>query len=432
MILQKLLGFDPKTMRKRTEVVAGATTFLTMCYILAVNPTILSTTGMDRGALFTSTAIATAIATLLLAFMAKLPFAQAPSMGLNAFFAYTLCQAMGYSWQQSLAIMLIEGIVFLLITFINVREAILNAIPENLRHAISVGIGMFIAFIGLKNAGIIVSSPATFVTLGKFTPAAILGVIAILLSGVLMARKVKGALFVSIIATTVIGIPLGVTEIPSHWIPVSMPQSLSPIFCQFDFSGIINFRTLMVVISLLLVNIFDTVGTLVGLAYKTNIVRPDGTIPKIKEAMMSDAIGTTCGAFLGSSTLTTYVESASGIAEGGRSGLTSFTTGILFIVALFLSPLFMLIPSAATSGALVLVGVLMLDSVKRLNLADVSEAFPVFITIITMVLCYSIADGICLGILSFVILKLCTGKWKQVNMTLVILSLIFIANFILG
>ena len=432
MILQKLLGFDPKTMRKRTEVVAGATTFLTMCYILAVNPTILSTTGMDRGALFTSTAIAAAISTLLLAFMAKLPFAQAPSMGLNAFFAYTLCQAMGYSWQQSLAIMLIEGIVFLLITFINVREAILNAIPENLRHAISVGIGMFIAFIGLKNAGIIVSSPATFVTLGKFTPAAILGVIAILLSGVLMARKVKGALFVSIIATTVIGIPLGVTEIPSHWIPVSMPQSLSPIFCQFDFSGIINFRTLMVVISLLLVNIFDTVGTLVGLAYKTNIVRPDGTIPKIKEAMMSDAIGTTCGAFLGSSTLTTYVESASGIAEGGRSGLTSFTTGILFIVALFLSPLFMLIPSAATSGALVLVGVLMLDSVKRLNLADVSEAFPVFITMITMVLCYSIADGICLGILSFVILKLCTGKWKQVNMTLVILSLIFIANFILG
>uniref|UniRef100_UPI00402A3321 NCS2 family permease n=1 Tax=Prevotella sp. TaxID=59823 RepID=UPI00402A3321 len=432
MILQKLLGFDPKTMRKRTEVVAGATTFLTMCYILAVNPTILSTTGMDRGALFTSTAIAAAIATLLLAFMAKLPFAQAPSMGLNAFFAYTLCQAMGYSWQQSLAIMLIEGIVFLLITFINVREAILNAIPENLRHAISVGIGMFIAFIGLKNAGIIVSSTATFVTLGKFTPAAILGVIAILLSGVLMARKVKGALFVSIIATTVIGIPLGVTEIPSHWIPVSMPQSLSPIFCQFDFSGIINFRTLMVVISLLLVNIFDTVGTLVGLAYKTNIVRPDGTIPKIKEAMMSDAIGTTCGAFLGSSTLTTYVESASGIAEGGRSGLTSFTTGILFIVALFLSPLFMLIPSAATSGALVLVGVLMLDSVKRLNLADVSEAFPAFITMITMVLCYSIADGICLGILSFVILKLCTGKWKQVNMTLVILSLIFIANFIFG
>lgn len=432
MLLEKLLGFDAKTMNKRTEVVAGATTFLTMCYILAVNPTILSTTGMDRGALFTATAIASAIATLLLAFMAKLPFAQAPSMGLNAFFAYTLCQAMGYTWQQSLAIMLVEGIVFLLITFLNIREAILNAIPFNLRHAISVGIGMFIAFIGLKNAGIIVSSPATFVSLGKFTPMSILGVIAIVLSGVLMARKVKGSLFYSIIIATIVGIPMGVTQIPDHWFPVSLPQSLSPIFCQFDFNGLLNMRTVMVVISLLLVNIFDTVGTLVGLAYKTRIVRPDGTIPHIKEAMMSDAIGTTCGAFLGSSTLTTYVESASGIAEGGRSGLTSFTTGMFFVLALFLSPVFLLIPGAATSGALVLVGVLMLDSVKLIDLSDVSEAFPAFITMITMVLCYSIADGICLGILSYVILKLCTGQWKRLNATLIVLSLIFIANFIFG
>lgn len=432
MLLEKLLGFDAKTMNKRTEVVAGATTFLTMCYILAVNPTILSTTGMDRGALFTATAIASAIATLLLAFMAKLPFAQAPSMGLNAFFAYTLCQAMGYTWQQSLAIMLVEGIVFLLITFLNIREAILNAIPFNLRHAISVGIGMFIAFIGLKNAGIIVSSPATFVSLGKFTPMSILGVIAIVLSGVLMARKVKGSLFYSIIIATIVGIPMGVTQIPDHWFPVSLPQSLSPIFCHFDFNGLLNMRTVMVVISLLLVNIFDTVGTLVGLAYKTRIVRPDGTIPHIKEAMMSDAIGTTCGAFLGSSTLTTYVESASGIAEGGRSGMTSFTTGMFFVLALFLSPVFLLIPGAATSGALVLVGVLMLDSVKLLDLSDVSEAFPAFITMITMVLCYSIADGICLGILSYVILKLCTGQWKKLNATLIILSLVFIANFIFG
>ena len=432
MLLEKLLGFDAKTMNKRTEVVAGATTFLTMCYILAVNPTVLSTTGMDRGALFTATAIASAIATLLLAFMAKLPFAQAPSMGLNAFFAYTLCQAMGYTWQQSLAIMLVEGIVFLLITFLNIREAILNAIPFNLRHAISVGIGMFIAFIGLKNAGIIVSSPATFVSLGKFTPMSILGVIAIVLSGVLMARKVKGSLFYSIIIATIVGIPMGVTQIPDHWFPVSLPQSLSPIFCHFDFNGLLNMRTVMVVISLLLVNIFDTVGTLVGLAYKTRIVRPDGTIPHIKEAMMSDAIGTTCGAFLGSSTLTTYVESASGIAEGGRSGLTSFTTGMFFVLALFLSPVFLLIPGAATSGALVLVGVLMLDSVKLLDLSDVSEAFPAFITMITMVLCYSIADGICLGILSYVILKLCTGQWKKLNATLIILSLVFIANFIFG
>ena len=432
MILDRLVGFNPKTMNHKTEVVAGATTFLTMCYILAVNPTVIGTTGMDKGALFTATAIASAIATLLLAFMAKLPFAQAPSMGLNAFFAYTLCQAMGYTWQQSLAIMLVEGIIFLLITFLNVREAILNAIPTNLRYAISVGIGMFIAFIGLKNAGIVVASPSTFVSLGKFTPTCILGIIAIVLSGVLMARGVKGSLFYSIIIATVIGIPMGVTQIPDHWFPVALPKSLAPVFCKFDFTGLVNMRTVMVVISLLLVNIFDTVGTLVGLAYKTHIVRPDGTIPHIKEAMMSDAIGTTCGAFLGSSTLTTFVESASGIAEGGRSGLTSFTVGVLFLISLFLSPIFLLIPGAATSGALVLVGVLMLDSVKLIDLKDVSDAFPAFITMITMVLCYSIADGICLGILSYVILKSCTKQWKALNPTLIILSIIFIAHFIFG
>ena len=429
-ILERLLGFNPHTMRQRTEIVAGSTTFLTMCYILAVNPTVLGATGMDKGALFTATAIAAALATLLLAFMAKLPFAQAPSMGLNAFFAYTLCQTMGYSWQQSLAIMLVEGIIFLLITFLNVREAILNAIPTNLRYAISVGIGMFIAFIGLKNAGVVVASPATFVTLGKFTPTCILGVIAIILSGILMARKVKGALFFSIIIATIVGIPLGVTQIPDHWLPVSLPHSLAPVFCKFDFTGLLNFRTAMVVISLLLVNIFDTVGTLVGLAYKTHIVRPDGSIPHIKAAMMSDAIGTTCGAFLGSSTLTTYVESASGIAEGGRSGMTSLTTGLLFLLSISLSPVFLLIPGAATRGAFVLVGVLMLDSVKLINLSDVSEAFPAFITMITMVLCYSIADGICLGILSYVILKICTRQWSSLNATLIILSLIFVANFV--
>ena len=432
MFLQKALGFNPTTMKARTEIIAGATTFLTMCYILAVNPGILSTTGMDKGAIFTATAIASAIATLLLAFMAKLPFAQAPSMGLNAFFAFTLCQAMHYTWQQSLAIMLAEGILFLLITFLNIREHILNAIPNNLRYAISAGIGMFIAFIGLKNAEIIVANPATYVGLGKFTPTAILGVIGIILSGVLMARRIKGALFLSIIITTIIGIPMGVTQIPAGWLPVDMPQDIRPIFAKFDFSELITLKTGLVIISLLMVNIFDTVGTLVGLAYKTGIVKKDGSIPHIKEAMMSDAIGTTCGAFLGSSTLTTYVESAAGIAEGGRSGLTSAFVGLLFIISLFLSPLFMLIPSAATSGALVLVGVLMLDSVKQLELNDVSEAFPAFITMITMVLCYSIADGIYLGILSYVILKLCTSQYKVLNSTLIILSILFILNFIYG
>lgn len=429
-MLQKLFGFNATTMKMRTEMIAGATTFLTMCYILAVNPSILSTTGMDKAALFTSTALASAIATILLAVMAKLPFAQAPSMGLNAFFAFTMCQAMELTWQQSLAALLVEGIIFIIITFFNVREMILDSIPTNLRYAISAGIGMFIAFIGLKNAEIIVANPATIVGLGKFTPSAILGIIGILLSGVLMARKVKGALFFSIIITTLIGIPMGVTQVESGWLPVSAPHSPEPIFCKFDFTGLFTLKMFLVVFSLLLINIFDTVGTLVGLAEKTGIVKPDGTIPRVKEAMTSDAIGTTVGALLGSSTITTYVESASGIAEGGRSGLTSLVVGLFFLVSLFLSPLFLLIPSAATSGALVLVGVLMIDSVKKIDLSHISEAFPAFITMITMVLCYSIADGICLGILSYVIMKLCLGKWKEVNITLLVLSVLFILNFI--
>lgn len=431
-ILNKLLGFNPQTMKLRTELVAGATTFLTMSYILAVNPTVLASTGMDKGALFTATALAAAISTLLLAVMAKLPFAQAPSMGLNAFFAYTLCQAMGYTWQQSLAIMLIEGIIFIVITFFNIRELILESIPKNLRYAISAGIGMFIAFIGLKNAGIIVAKEGTFVGLGAFTHESILGIIAILLSGVLMARNVKGSLFYGIIITTLIGIPLGVTVIPESWFPVSAPQDIHPIFCQFDFANLFNIKTILVVFSLLIVNIFDTIGTLLGLAEKTGVVKADGSIPRVKEAMMSDAIGTTVGAMLGSSTITTYVESASGIAEGAKSGVTSAFVGILFLIALFLSPIFLLIPGAATSGALVLVGVLMLDSVKKLNLNDVSEAFPAFITMITMVLCYSIADGICLGMLSYVILKLCIGRWHDLNVTLVILGILFIINFVIS
>ena len=427
-LLEKALGFDPKSMKLRTELIAGATTFLTMSYILAVNPSILSFTGMDKGALFTATALSAAIATLLLAFMAKLPFAQAPSMGLNAFFAYTLCQAMGFTWQHSLAIMFIEGVVFIIITFFNVREIILDSIPANLRYAISAGIGMFIAFIGLKNAGIIVANEGTFVGLGAFTGPCLLGILAILLSGILMAHNVKGALFWSIIVATLAGIPMGVTQLPNSWIPVSIPQNLSPIFAKFDFSGLLNLKTVLVVFSLLIINIFDTIGTLMGLADKTGIVQPDGTIPRVKEAMMSDAIGTTCGAVLGSSTLTTYVESASGIAEGGRSGVTAFVVGVFFIISLFLSPIFLLIPSSA----LVMVGVLMLDSVKKLDLENITESFPAFITMITMVLCYSIADGICLGILSYVIMKLCTGKIKSLNWTLCILSILFILNFIFG
>lgn len=428
--LKTLLGFDPKTMTVKTELLAGLTTFLTMCYILAVNPSILSTTGMDKGALFTSTAIASAIATLLLAFMAKMPFAQAPSMGLNAFFAFTLCQGMGLTWQQALAVLFIEGLIFLLITFFNIRDKILNCIPANLRHAISAGIGMFIAFIGLKNANVIVANDATFVHLGDFTPVCILGIISILLSAVLMVKGVKGSLFYAIIISTIIGIPMGVTQIPDGWIPVSAPHSIEPIFCKFDFTSLMTPKVAMVVFSLLLVNIFDTIGTLVGLADKVGIVKADGSIPHIKEAMASDAIGTTVGSLLGSSTITTYVESASGIAEGGRSGLTSFFVGMLFILSIFVAPLFMLIPGAATSGALVMVGVLMASSFKQVKLDNISEAFPAFVTLIMMPLTYSIADGICLGIMSYVFVKLLTGRFKELNATLYILAALLIVNYI--
>jgi AGZA family xanthine/uracil permease-like MFS transporter len=429
-MIQKLLGFDKQTMTIRTEILAGLTTFLTMSYILAVNPAILGTTGMDKGAVFTASALASAIATLLLAFMAKLPFAQAPSMGLNAFFAFTLVQGMGYSWETALTAMFVEGIIFILITFLNIREIILNSIPMNLRYAISAGIGVFIAFIGLKNAGIIEAEPSTFVRLGAFTPVSILAVIGILLSGILLVKKVRGALFYSILICTIIGIPLGVTQIPEHFLPVSMPQTLTPTLLKFNFSEFFSFDIAIVIFTLLFMNIFDTVGTLVGLASKTGIMDEKGNIPRVKQAMMSDAIGTTVGAMLGSSTITTYVESAAGIAEGGRSGLTSFVTGALFLIALFFSPLFLLIPAAATTGALVLVGAFMMDSISKIDMGDLSESLPAFITIILMPLTYSIADGMIMGLLCYVLIKLFSGKRKEVSLTMYILAFLFIMNFI--
>lgn len=431
-MLQKIFGFNKQTMNLRTEIIAGITTFLTMSYILAVNPAMLSTTGMDKGAIFTATALAAAIATLLLACMAKLPFAQAPGMGLNAFFAFTLVQGMGYSWETALTAMFVEGLIFILITLLNVREIILNSIPVNLRHAISAGIGMFIAFIGLKNAGIIESNPSTFVALGHFTPISLLAIFGILLSAVLLIKKVKGALFYSILLCTIAGIPLGVTEIPENFIPVSMPHSIAPTFCKFDFEGFFTLDMAIIIFTLLFMNIFDTLGTLVGLATKTRIMDKNGHIPHVKEAMMSDAIGTTISSMLGSSTVTTYVESASGIAEGGHSGVTSLITGLLFILALFFAPVFLLIPGAATTGAFVLVGVFMMDSIGKINLSDISEALPAFVTIIMMLLTYSIANGIILGLLCYVLLKLFCGKYKQITLTMYILAILFIIDLILA
>lgn len=426
---QSILGFNPEKHSVRTEFIAGVTTFLTMSYILAVNPDILAAAGMDKGAVFTATALSSAVATLLIAFLAKLPFAQAPSMGINAFFAFTLVQGMGYSWQTALAAVFVEGIVFILLTAFNIREKIVNCIPYNLRYAISAGIGMFIAFIGLKNAGIIVAHPATLVALGPFTPIFLLAVLGIILSAALVVRKVRGALFYSIAICTIVGIPLGVTAIPEGFAPISSPQSLSPTFLQMDFAPLLSFDMAMTIFALVFMDIFNTIGTLIGAAAKTEMMDEKGNVKNIKQAMMADAIGTSLGAILGTSTVTTYVESGSGIAEGGRTGLTALVTGSLFLLALFLSPLFLLVPSAATTGALVMVGVFMLGSISMIDLSDLSETFPVFITLLTMVLTYSIAEGMALGMLAFVFVKLLSGQYRSISLPLYILAVLFILRY---
>lgn len=429
--LYRLVGFDPTKYKLRTELLAGLTTFLTMSYILAVNPDILSVTGMNKGAVFTATALASAIGTLLIAFLAKLPFAQAPSMGINAFFAFTLVMGMGYSWQAALAAVFVEGIIFILLTVFNIREQIVKCIPKNLRFAISAGIGFFIAFIGLKNAGVIVANEATFVALGSFTPVSTLAVLGIILSGVLMTLRVRGALFYSIVACTLIGIPMGVTQIPDSFVPVSLPKSLAPTFLQFDFKALLNMDMALTIFALVFMDIFNTVGTLIGAAAKTEMMDSEGNVKHIKEAMLADAVATSVGAVLGTSTVTTFVESSSGIAEGGRTGMTALSTAILFLLALFLSPLFLLIPSAATTGALVLVGVLMLSSIQDIDLMDISEALPSFITVLTMVLTYNIAEGMALGLISYTLVKLLSGQWRDVSWTLYIVSALLVLRYIL-
>jgi len=414
----------------RTEVMAGITTFMTMAYILAVNPGILSATGMPAGGVFTATALASMIATLLMAFMANLPIALAPGMGLNAFFAFTVVLTMGYSWQLALTAVFVEGIIFILMSFFNIREAIVKSIPQNIKNAVSVGIGLFIAFIGLQNAGIIANNDATLVSLGDITHGApLVAIIGLVLSGVLLAFKVKGALLIGIVATTIIGIPFGVTSIPKGWSPVSAPAA--PIFMAFDFSQIFTLDFFVVLFTFLFVDIFDTIGTLVGVTTQAGIIGKNGEIPKVKQALLADAIGTVAGAALGTSTVTSYVESASGVAEGGRTGLTSLTTGLLFGLALFLSPLFLLVPSAATAPALILVGLFMLSPVKDIDLTDFTEAIPAFLTIIMMPLAYSIAEGLVFGILSYIFLKAITGKFKDISIVTWIVGAFFILKHLL-
>jgi len=414
----------------RTEIMAGITTFMTMAYILAVNPGILSATGMPAGGVFTATALASMIATVLMALLANLPIALAPGMGLNAFFAFTVVLGMGYSWQLALTAVFVEGIIFILMSFFNIREAIVKSIPKNVKNAVSVGIGLFIAFIGLQNAGIIANNDATLVSLGKITEGpALVALIGLVVSGVLLAFKVKGALLIGIIATTIIGIPFGVTSVPKGWSPFSAPAA--PLLFQFQFDKIFTLDFLVVMFTFLFVDIFDTIGTLVGVTTQAGIIGKNGDIPKVKQALLADAIGTVAGAALGTSTVTSYVESAAGVAEGGRTGLTSLTTGILFGLALFLSPLFLLVPSAATAPALILVGLFMLSPVKDIELGDFTEAIPAFLTIIMMPLAYSIAEGLVFGILSYIFLKAITGKWKDITIVTWIVGAFFILKHLL-
>lgn len=430
-MLSKLFGFDPSKHNIKTEVMAGITTFLTMAYILAVNPSIFSNLadkGMDTNAVFTSTALAAIIGTLAMAIYAKKPFGLAPGMGLNAFFVFTVCLTMGYSWQFALTAILIEGFIFVVLTLTKVRTLIVDAIPASVKRAIGAGIGLFIAFIGLKNAGIIVESSATFVTIGTMTEGtALLGVIGIVLTSVLVIKNVPGSLLIGILATALIGIPMGVTHFSGV---VDTPPSVAPLFCQFEFHHIFTLDMLVVVFTFLFIDMFDTMGTLVGVCTKAGMMQKDGRIPGLNKAFMADAVATMAGACLGASTTTTYVESAAGVAQGGRTGLTAFSTAMCFTVAMFFAPLFLSIPAAATTPVLVIVGLFMLTPVKDIDLDDYAESIPAFITIVMMPLTYSISDGILCGVISYVLINMLCMNWKKLNPTLYVLAALFIMKYI--
>ena len=429
-VLEKTFKLEENGTNVKTEVVAGITSFMTMAYILIVNPLTLSEAGMDFGGVFTATAVSAVIATLVMAFYANYPFVLAPGMGLNAFFAYSVVLGMGYSWEFALTAVFLEGIIFILLSFFNVREAIVKAIPMSLKNAVSVGIGLFIAFIGLVNAGI-VGEGGAILELGKMTSGnAIVAVVGIIITGVLLIKNVKGALLIGILASTIISLPLGVTTLPEGLRFFSLPPSLSTVAFKLDFSNIFTIDMVIILFTFLFVDMFDTIGTLVGVASKAEMLDEDGNLPKVKEALLADAIGTTVGALLGTSTVTTYVESASGVAEGGRTGLTALSAAGMFAISLFLSPLFIMIPSAATAPALILVGLFMLSPIKKIDLDDFTEAIPAFLTIIMMPLAYSIADGIAFGMISYVLLKLLSGKAKQVSPVMYILAILFIVKFI--
>ena len=427
-MLEKLFAFNTKETTVRTEITAGITTFLTMAYILAVNPNILGETGMDKGALFTTTVLMSALPTIFMALYAKLPLALAPGMGLNAFFAYTVCLVMGYSWQFALTAVFFEGLVFLLLTVTNLREKIVDVIPNALKNAISAGIGLYIAFIGLQGAGIIVNNDATLVSLGDLTTgSALLGAIGIIVTSILLVKNVKGALLWGILATTLIGIPLGVTQINGVF---STPPSIEPIFMQFEWTQIFTKEMIIIVFTFLFVDLFDCIGTVIGVANRAGLIKEDGKIPHLKEVFMVDSVSTAAGAVMGTSTVAVYVESAAGVNEGGRSGLTAFVTGICFLLALFFAPLFLAIPAAATTPVLVLVGLMMMSSVLKINFDDYAEAIPAFICVLLMPLTYSISEGIVLGHLSYIFINLLSGNYKKMTVGMYILAIFFLIKFL--
>lgn len=428
-MMQKLFGFNPKETTIKTEIMAGITTFLTMAYILAVNPSILSETGMDKGALFTTTVLMSALPTIFMGLYAKLPLALAPGMGLNAFFAYTVCMVMGYSWQFALTAVFLEGIMFILLTVTNLREKIVEVIPDTLKKAISAGIGLYIAFIGLKSAGIIVNNDATLVCLGDLTSgSALLGVIGIVVTSVMLVKNIKGALLIGIILTAIIGIPMGVTKFDGFF---SIPPSIEPIFMKFEWNHIFTKEMFIIVFTLLFVDLFDCIGTVIGVTTRAGMVKDDGKIPRLKEVFMVDSISTAAGAAMGTSTVAVYVESAAGVNEGGRSGLTSVVTGACFLLALLFAPLFLAIPAAATTPVLVLVGLMMMSSVLNVNFDNYAESIPAFICILLMPLTYSISDGIVLGHLSYIFINLLSGNFKKVTVGMYVLAAFFLLKFLL-
>ena len=431
MLLERMFKLKENNTSVRTEIIAGFTTFFAMSYIIFVNPDMLKITGMDFASVMIATCVASAIGSFLTAFIANIPFAQAPGMGLNALFTFTLCQGMGYTWNQALAIVFISGVIFLIITISPLRSRIIEAIPKSLKSAIAAGIGLFIAFIGMLNSGLVVVNGASNVTdLGSFSDGSVLlVVIGLIITGVLMAWKVKGSIFIGIIATTIIGIPLGVTDIPTTITYSNF--SLAPTFLQLDFNllsaGILPLLT--AIITLTMVDMFDTVGTLVGTANASGMADENGNFKRGDKALVADALATCAGALVGMSTVSTYMESSTGIKEGGRTGLTSVVVGLLFLAAILLGPIALMIPSAATAPALIIVGVSMMSAIKNIDWHDFEIALPCFLTIAVMPFAYSISDGIGFGFIAYTIIKVCRGKAKEVPLLMYAISILFILMY---